>query len=63
MEECGLHSIDSGQGTHNEPSGSIKGWEFLDQLSNISLTRRTMCSGDGCRLVRFIDGRKAYKGS
>jgi len=45
MEECGLHSIDSGQGTPNE--GSIKGREFLDQLSNISLTRRTTCSGDG----------------
>jgi len=54
MEECGLNSIDSGQGTHNEPSGSIKGREFLDHLSNISLTRRTKCSGDGWQLVRFI---------
>ena len=61
MEVCGLHSTDSGQGTHNEPSGSIQGREFLDQLSNISLTRRTKCSGDGCQLVRFIDGRQAYK--
>jgi len=61
MEECGLHSIDSQQGAHNEHSGFIKGREFLDQLSNISLTKRTACSGDGCRLVRFIDGRQAYK--
>lgn len=60
MEECGLHSIDSGERTNDEPSGSIKDREFLDQLSNISLTRTT-CSGDGCWLVRFIDGRQAYK--
>jgi hypothetical protein len=45
--ECGLNSSGSGQGPivssckhGNEPSGSIKCWEFLERLSNCSLLEK-----------------------
>jgi hypothetical protein len=47
VERCGLDASDAGQGPAagfcehgNEPSGSIKGWEFLDQLSNYKLLKK-----------------------